>query len=175
MIKLNFTDVELYNEDTQEFEIVPGGEFNFNYTLRTLYEWENRHNVRFIDNHELTLDHIKDFIVSSCTTDLNIILLSTENINKYINAIQHIPGATVLPKRPNTGKKSILTSDIIYGYMYSLGIDTKWEYENLNKLLLLISVIQDISSPPEKMSKEESMRSMRKQNEEMRRKYERSI
>lgn len=175
MINLDFTDVELYNDETQEFETVPGGKFSFNYTLRTLYEWENRHNIRFIDNHELTPAHIQDFIISSCTTDLDIRLLNLENINKYVKAIQHIPGATVLPKRPSKGKKSILTSDIIYGYMYSLGIDSKWEYENLNKLLLLISVIQDISSPPEKMSKEESMRSMRQQNEEMRRKYERSI
>ena len=172
MFSLEIPDLELFNSEKMQFYIVKGGRFTFSYNLHNLYKWENRTNVRFIDNPDLSIELLCDFMISICNEELNPELVNDKLIYMFMEEINKVTGPTILPKRPSSGKKNILTSDIIYAYMYTLGIDTKWEYENLNKLLLLIAVIQDISNPPEKMSKEESIESMRQQNEEMRRKYE---
>ena len=172
MFSLEIPDLELYDSEKMQFYTIEGGCFTFSYTLNKLYQWENRTNVRFIDNPELTIELLQDFVVFICNEELKPELVNEKVISMFMEEINNVTGPTVLPKRPNKGRKNILTSDIIYAYMYTLGIDTKWEYENLNKLLLLIAVVQDISNPPEKMSKEESIEAMRQQNEEMRRKYE---
>ena len=87
--------------------------------------------------------------------------LEYDAIRQYMN---DVPTATVIPnKKKKAGdRKTIFTSEIIYGYMSILNIPYEWETKNINKLITLINTISSLQSPPEKMTREESMEEHRK-------------
>jgi hypothetical protein len=96
--------------------------------------------------------------------DLDINFLTGSEYDAIRRYMEDVPTATVIPnKKKKAGdRKTIFTSEIIYGYMSILNIPYEWETKNLNKLIVLINTISSLQSPPEKMTREESMEEHRK-------------
>lgn len=165
MFKITLGPYEAYDNVSNEFITYPEKEYVFNFNLVALDKWESKHRKRLLDNDEITYTEYLDFFLCMCESeDLKVNLLTNleyDAIRRYMN---DIPTATVIPNRKkNAGvRKTIFTSEIIYGYMSILNIPYEWETKNLNKLITLINTISSLQAPPEKMTREESIEEHRK-------------
>lgn len=155
--------LSLFDEENQRFIDRPKQKVEFRYTLKNLDEWESKHKKRFLDNKDLTDDELLDFIKIMCVDkNFDFNRLDVDQYNRIIQYVyKDVPSATVLPKSKKKSKagqrQSVFTSEILYAHMAINGIPFEWENRNLNKLMLLINTVNSLQSPPEKMSKTESM------------------
>ena len=88
-------------------------------------------------------------IVYNNLTDKNI-----EDINEYIDKPMTATTFTSENKSPN---REIITSELIYYWMFSLNIPMECQKWHLNRLLTLIRVCNIKNQPPKKMSRREIM------------------
>lgn len=159
--------LSLFDEEKQRFIDRPKQKVEFRYTLKNLDEWESKHKKRFLDNKDITDDELLDFIKIMCADkDFDFNRLDVEQYNQIVQYVyKDVPSATVLPKSKKKSKagqrQSVFTSEILYAHMAINGIPFEWENRNLNKLMLLINTVNSLQSPPEKMSKTESMEEQR--------------
>lgn len=177
MFKIILGPYEAYDNVNNEFVTYPKKEYTFNFNLIALDKWESKHRKRLLDNEDITYKEYLDFFLCMCESeDLNVNLLTNSEYAAIRQYMDDIPTATVIPHRKKKAgaRKTIFTSEIIYGYMSILNIPYKWETKNLNKLITLINTISSLQSPPEKMTREESMEEHRKLIME-RRKQQRSV
>lgn len=159
--------LSLFDEENQRFIDRPKQKVEFRYTLKNLDEWESKHKKRFLDNKDITDDELLDFIKIMCTDkNFDFNRLDVDQYNRIVQYVyKDVPSATVLPKSKKKSKagqrQSVFTSEILYAHMAINGIPFEWENRNLNKLMLLINTVNSLQSPPEKMSKTESMEEQR--------------
>ena len=177
-LTLRIDDVELWDDDKQEFIIEPGREVTFRYTLKNLDKWESKLAKRFIDNVDnIAPEDILDFIQCICDQDIDVTKLSQENYNAIVAYLQHTPSATTLPKSQGSAaagysRKKIFTSEIIYAHMALNHIPFSWEDRNLNKLIMLLNCVGSLQEPPKKMTRAEAMEEHRRVIMERRRQEE---
>jgi len=159
MFELEFDEIEYYDNVKEEFITIPKRIFKFNFTLLALDKWESKHRKRLLDNPDITTSEMLDFFNIMCEEELPLERVSVKEFEALSAYMNDTPSATKIPpSRKKTGqRKTIFTSEIIYAYMALSGIPFDWESKNLNKLLQLVNTISSLQSPPEKMSKEESM------------------
>lgn len=167
-LTLRIDDVELWDDENQEFIITPGREVTFRYTLRILDKWETKYEKRFIDNtNEISSEEMLDFIRMMCDEDVDLNSLSQENYDDIVAYLQRTPSATKMPKATGSApsgftRKKIFTSEIIYAHMALNHIPFSWEDRNLNKLIMLLNCIGSLQEPPKKMTKAEAMEEHRR-------------
>lgn len=165
MLKITLGPYEAYDNVNNEFVTYPEKEYVFNFNLVALDKWESKHRKRLLDNEDITQKEYLDFFACMCESeDLNVNLLTSSEYDAIRRYMDDAPTATVIPnKKKKAGdRKTIFTSEIIYGYMSILNIPYEWETKNLNKLIVLINTISSLQSPPEKMTREESMEEHRR-------------
>lgn len=160
-------DVDLWDDENNEFITEEGKVYTFRYTLRNLDRWETKYEKRFIDNSDgVSEEEILDFIVMMCDQELDINKLSQKDLTTIIEYMGHTPSATSTPKptgsaRPVAQRKKIFTSEIIYAHMALNSIPFDWEDRNLNKLITLLNAVASLQEPPKKMTKAEAMAEQR--------------
>ena len=165
MFELIFKEYEMYDRVKEEFINKPRRVHHFMFNLIALDKWESKHRKRFLDNDQITYDEYLDFF--NCMfqeEDFDISLVGENEFRAIMGYIDDVPTATVIPEqKKKTGhRKTIFTSEIIYGYMALSGIPFEWEEKNLNKLITLINTISSLQTPPEKMSRQESLEEQRR-------------
>ena len=160
-------DVDLWDDENNEFITEEGSTYTFRYTLRNLDRWETKHEKRFIDNSdEISEEEILDFVVIMCDQELDISKLSQKDLKTIIDYMGHTPSATSMPKQTGSAKpvaqrKKIFTSEIIYAHMALNHIPFDWQDRNLNKLIVLLNSVASLQEPPKKMTKAEVMAEQR--------------
>lgn len=165
MFELIFKEYEMYDRVKEEFINKPGRIHHFMFNLIALDKWESKHRKRFLDNDQITYEEYLDFFNCMCQEeDFDISLVGEDEFRAIMGYINDVPTATVIPeqKKKTGNRKTIFTSEIIYGYMALSGIPFEWEEKNLNKLITLINTISSLQTPPEKMSRQESLEEQRR-------------
>ena len=165
MFELIFKEYEMYDRVKEEFINKPRRVHHFMFNLIALDKWESKHRKRFLDNDQITHEEYLDFFNCMCQEeDFDISLVGENEFRAIMDYIYDVPTATVIPEqKKKTGhRKTIFTSEIIYGYMALSGIPFEWEEKNLNKLITLINTISSLQTPPEKMSRQESLEEHRR-------------
>lgn len=178
MITITIPETELYDHEKNEFIIRESIDLRFIFNLVTLDKWEAKYRKRLLDNEDITVEEYCDLFKMMCLDDFDISLIDNDIFGQLMKYIKDIPTATIFPKRnSNKGstRKPIYTSEIIYAYMAIVGIDLEWENRNLNKLITLINVVNDLQSPPEKMSRQEALEEHRNLILERRRMMEKKM
>ena len=156
---------EMYNEETNEFFYTkPEKEqtLQLEHSLLSLSKWESKWCKIFFSKeektYEETLDYIRCMTITPNVGDDLYNRLSKENIeaiNKYIQAPMT---ATTFRKEQNVKpNRERITSELVYYWMFSLGIPKECEKWHLNRLLTLIRVFNVKNQPPKKMSKRDLM------------------
>lgn len=163
MLQITIPETELYNNDTQEFIPVKEQVLQLEHSLVSLSKWESKWCKAFLSKKEKTFEETVDYIkcmtitqnvkpeVYNCLTNDNII-----QINKYIEAPMT---ATYIPEdKKATGSRDVVTAELIYYWMITLGIPFECQKWHLNRLLSLIKVCNVKNSPNKNMSKSELLK-----------------
>lgn len=154
------TGVSNYNDSTKEivYETYP---VELEHSLLTISRWEATYKKPFLSDlpehektEEETIDYIRMMVVDQ---DLPIAIFESLVRNNLIEVQNYISDTQTATTIKEFGKKSarseIITSEVIYYWMFSNQIDKECETWHLNRLITLIRVFAAKSAKPEKMSK----------------------
>lgn len=175
MLHIEIPDVELYNEILNEFYTRKGASINMEHSLLSLSKWESRWHKPFLTEDEKTLEETIDYyrcmtITQNVDPDVyyNISSSLNKKIQDYISDSMTATWFSNISQSNNKDDGSVITSEIIYYWMISLGIPFECQKWHLNRLMTLIRVVSEKNSPSKKMSKQEIMQRQMKLNAERR-------
>lgn len=170
MLQIDVPDIELFDDEKQEFIKLSGGSLQLEHSLLSLSKWESKWCKPFLDKNNKTDEEIIDYI--RCMTinrgvNSEVYNYISENsyseISNYINAPMTATWFT--ERETNAIKKETITSEIIYYWMISQNIPMECQKWHLNRLLTLIRVCSIKNSPPKKMGRNDMLTNRRALNE----------
>lgn len=164
MLEIDVAESEAWDNDREEFVLIPGGHLCLEHSLISLSKWESKHEKPFlVDDPPKTsaelLDYIRCMTVNKGVkpeTYLGLTQSDYEKINKYISA--PMTATTFNDSRKQKGKtvsygrrrQHIVTSEELYYDMIAFQIPFECEKWHINRLLTLIRICS-IKSEPDKM------------------------
>jgi hypothetical protein len=164
MLEIDVPESEAWDNDREEFVLIPGGHLCLEHSLISLSKWESKHEKPFlVDDPPKTsaelLDYIRCMTVNKGVkpeTYLGLTQSDYEKINKYISA--PMTATTFNDSRKQKGKtvsygrrhQHIITSEELYYDMIAFQIPFECEKWHINRLLTLIRICS-IKSEPDKM------------------------
>ena len=153
---------ELWDEEKEEFVYVKKQNLQLEHSLVSISKWEKKWHKPYLSKEKKTHEEILDYIrcmtitqnvdpyVYYCLTDDNM-----EQIQKYI---EDPMTATTFSKESKGGSsREVVTAEIIYYWMISLGIPFECQKWHFNRLFTLIKVCSIKNQPPKKRSRREIM------------------
>lgn len=178
MLTITIPKTELYNDETEEFINIPETKLQLEHSLVSISKWESKWHKAFLGKEkktdEMTLDYIRCMTVTG-NVDPNVYLGLTDTIVKQIvDYIDDPMSATCFHddnKQQPSGSKDVMTSELIYYYMFSSNIPMSCEKWHLNRLLKLIKVFSVKNSKPKKMSHKDIAARNRALNEANRKRF----
>lgn len=162
MLIIECPESTLWNEQTEEFIESPKCTLKLEHSLLSISKWESIHKKPFMSDNEKTRDETISYVecmtINRDVSPLVYISLTDDNLLKINEYIEDSHTATTISKH-NSGRisREIITSELIYYWMVSLGIPFECEKWNLNRLLTLIDVCAIKNAPDRKMSKQSVM------------------
>lgn len=183
MLKIVVPEIELYDEKLNQFIQIPRTTLELEHSLLSLTKWESKWHKTFLSKRPKTEEEILDYV--RCMTinrdkvpDVAYFGLTQQNvadINAYINN----PMSAVSINSNSKGKgKDAMVSELIYYWMFSLGIPIEFEKRHLNQLLSLIEVfnIKNEELDPKKKGRHkpltaEELSERRRRNDELLRQH----
>lgn len=162
MLQITIPAIELFDEEKQEFINVKERTLQLEHSLVSLSKWESKWCKPFLSNHEKTneetIDYIKCMTITQNVDPQVYNCLTAENFKQINDYIQAPMTATTFSEDKNgKGGKEIVTAELIYYWMISLNIPSRFEKWHLNRLLTLIRVCNIKNEPPKKRSKRDIM------------------
>lgn len=151
MLEIDVCLEESYDDSTKRFTSKTH-KVRLEHSLVSLSKWESLWEESFLNKdaktHEQTVSYLRMMILDD---DLppEVFQKLVENhisaVNDYITA-KHT--ATTVPTNPNAPKNpEIVTAELIYYWMISLGIPMECQYWHLNRLLMLVRVVNYKNDP----------------------------
>lgn len=173
MITLEVGKEERYDSTSNQFVYTEGATIRFEYSLKALYDWESKWKKAFLKG-DLTDEEWFDFFMTMALDPIDEEHLTTDVQRSLTDYIQDTNTATTFSSSSHGGKSAkpkLYTSEEIYALMFSAGVDLEFESRNLNRLLVILKVINAFNSPSKKMSKEDVMKQNHELNRARRAKY----
>lgn len=161
-IKVTIPRQELYDESTNEFKEIKETTLLLEHSLVSISKWEAKWHIPYINTKEKTEEQAFDYLrCMTITQNVNpeiykyIPIEEAQRIKEYI---EDPMTATTITKQEGKGRSNkILTSEVIYFYMFSYNIPAEFDKWHLNRLLMLIDVFNEENKPKKKMSKAQAM------------------
>ena len=153
---------EKWDEEKQEFVEPETQTLQLEHSLVSLSKWESKWTTPFISRKDMTIEETIDYIkCMTLTPNVNpdvYTRLTSEHIDRVRNYIMAPMTATVFSKDSGgKGSREIVTAELIYYWMITLGIPFECREWHLNRLITLIRVCNIKNAPPKKRSKREIM------------------
>ncbi len=162
-----------FDETTNRFVVVSGFDLELEHSLVTLSKWESEFKRSFLGDSPKTTEEMLWYLHAMILTPAIprgvVEKLSQENvdaINAYIND-KHT-ATTIAERGPQRRSREVVTSEIIYHWMVALQVPLAAESWHLNRLLMLIRVINEKNKPAKKMNKADLAAQQRSLNEQRR-------
>ena len=153
---------EGWDERTEKFVEPKTVTLKLEHSLVSISKWESKWNKPFLSAAEKTTEEVIDYIKCMTVTqnvDPDVYNhFSKEDFDKihsYINA--PMTATTFRDDKPGRSAREVITSELIYYWMFSLQIPKELEKWHLNRLITLIRVFNVKNADPKKMSKRDIM------------------
>lgn len=162
MLRIIVPGGEYYDSSKQEFLYSKDTELQMEHSLISVSKWESRWHKAYNTKREKTAEELLDYF--KCMTinrvDQEVYdRLTTKNIEDIINYINEPMTAVYFPTHEDQrGSGDVVTSEVLYYYMVTLGIPFECEKWHLNRLIALIEVCSIKTASPKKMSKSQIAR-----------------
>ena len=162
MLTITIPATEMWDEKNEKFIDIKECRLQLEHSLVSLSKWESKWCKPFLFTNDKTAEEIMDYVrCMTLTTNVSPEVyygLTSENI-KAINAYIEAPmTATHFGSEQNgSGKREIVTSELIYYWMIALNIPFECQKWHLNRLLTLIRICNIKNQPVKKMSRKEIM------------------
>ena len=163
-ILITIPPTELYDDAKKEFiNIDKEVKLLLEHSLIAISKWESKWHKSFFDPKvEKTPEMVNDYIVCMNRTpnvDPNVFSAIPQSEMKRIEEYLQDPmSATTFNDPPQKkGKQEVQTSELIYYYMFKLGIPKECEKWHINRLLVLLKIYGIKDQPDKKVSKSEAM------------------
>lgn len=158
MLKLVVSGGELWDERSQEFVTTEETTLVLEHSLVSLSKWESIVEKPFLGRDEKTTEETLLYIMCMITSPEvppEVFSALTDEhfkaVNDYINAKMTATWFSE-EKGPKT-RGEVITSEIIYYWMFTSGIPIECETWHLNRLLTLIRVFSVKNAPQKKSTK----------------------
>lgn len=175
MLTIRLPAAEYFNEDTGRFETVEAAEVDLEHSLVSLSKWESKHEKPFLDGKDRTNEEFFDYIycmISSGKAPEHFKDRLTKEHMRMISAhIEAKMTATWFNEQNTKPSREIITSELIYYWMFSLNVPKECETWHLNRLVTLLKVCHLKSQPSKKMGKAELAARNRELNAKRRAKF----
>lgn len=167
MLELFIKGGEFFDSSSSTFINVSDTTICLEHSLVSLTKWESKWKKPFLSREnktiEETIDYIKCMTLTENVDPMVYNLLDDAAIKKIQEYIEDPMTATTF-REDKKGSREIITSEIIYYWMFSLYIPIEFQEIHLNRLLAQIKVGSIKNEPPKKMKKQELMNRNRSLN-----------
>lgn len=176
MITIDLGTMEYYDDDSNEFVYEQGGIVRFEYTLKTIYEWESKWRKPFLKGgltDKETISFYKmmaldPFDEKFLTMDVMTVLgeyIADSNTATTFSSYQEDSN------NQSSSRGKVYTAEEIYALMFEAGIPLEFENRNLNRLMVILRIIALHNNPPKKMTNQEILRQNAELNRKRREQY----
>lgn len=163
MLQITIPETELFDSEANLFIQVKQQTLTLEHSLISLSKWESKWHKQFLDKKPKSGEEMLDYVRCMTVTpnvDPNVYrCLTADHIEQINNYIADPMTATWFSEEANRRhSREVITSEIIYYWMISLGIYPECQKWHLNRLLTLIRVCSEKNKPPKQMSKGDILR-----------------
>lgn len=176
MLTIIVPETELYDEQKNEFIQIKEQTLVLEHSLVSIAKWESKWKKSYLSSKNKTYEETVDYIkCMTITKNVNPLIYKSlnrkalESIERYINDPMTATYFSEKDTRP-TGPR-IITAEIVYYWMISLGVPMECQKWHFNRLIALIKVCNIKNNPGKRMSNREILSRNQALNEERRRKY----
>ena len=158
MLIISIPELEGFDEETQTFVSLPGGELHLEHNLIALSKWESITHKHLIGNEDVSSEEMLLYIECMITDeeyDRELLdRLPASEIERVSNYMADTKTATTFVKKGDKdGSGEYTSSELIYYWMIACQIPFECETWHLSRLLTLIRVCNEKNQPEKKMSR----------------------
>ena len=157
MLSVTIPEAEYYDREKKEFFTIQEQHLRLEHSLVSISKWEAKWKKPFLSKEPKTREESIDYIrLMTITQNVNPLVYQfiPDSIMKEVqNYIEDPMTATVIKTQPKPGGQKVITSEVIYFWMTSFGINFECEKWHLNRLLTLIEICNIENTPKKKMSR----------------------
>lgn len=172
-LKLVFPETnDLWDEENSRFISQKEQTLVLEHSLKSVSKWEQKWKKPFLSTSEKTPEEWLSYIKCMTLNNVNDVVYNRITQKEFKEIFDYIgdpmTATTITDHTGNTGKKEIITSEILYYNMFSYGIPIELEKWHLNTLITLIHVFSIKNGGSKKMSRAEAAAYQRSINESRR-------
>lgn len=158
---------DLWDPVKEEFVSQPAVTLHLEHSLISISKWESKYHRPFLGKQdqkssEEMLDYIRMMTFAPKVDDDVYYRLTQKQMDQISQYIQDPMTASTV-RETGSPSREIVTSELVYYWMISLGIPFECQKWHLNRLIMLIRVCSAKNAKPKKMSKGE----IRRRNSEL--------
>lgn len=168
---------EYWDPVKEEFvirKITKDYELRLEHSLISLHRWERKWHKPFLNSEkteEEAIDYIRCMMLNPKMPEEVFGRLTINDMQKIQDYINDPMTATTFGKSAQRGSRRIVTAELIYCWMISLGIPVEFEKWHLQSLLTLIRVCEEENAPQKKSGQKELINKYAAINAANRRKF----
>lgn len=159
MFSLTIPETELWDEKTEEFIRIKPCTLTLEHSLVSISKWESKWKRPFFkkppENEDELLDYIKCMTITQNVNDLVYRSLTYDSITKIGDYMNDPMTATWFMDKNRRGRDRVVTSELVYCWMFKFNIPIECQKWHINRLMTLIRVCAEENGEPEKMSKKD--------------------
>ena len=174
MLKIAIPETEYWDSVNERFINLKSQVLSMEHSLISISKWESKWHKPFNSDtpktYEESLDYLRCMTLTPNVNPLIYRAIPDEAI-KRIDAYIHDPmTATTVKDYGNRKSREVVTSELVYYWMITLGIPMECQKWHFNRLLTLIRVCE-AKNNPKKMGRREALDQQRALNKARRAKY----